>query len=173
MPVRADRGWQPLGEYDRGMTGARIISADGSARESKRLANVGPHELPIAERIVCSVAVSRFEPYLTLHFWGDAPGSAPGPDYVLQIAGPLRLIGQTQEWSIDPADVPDPAFLRLVDKKVARAFASDEGQLDVEFTDGDRLVVPPFEFEPWELNGADGSLVVSGAGGGLSVWDPE
>lgn len=121
---------------------------------------------------MCAVAVSRFAPYLRLHFWGaGVPNSAPGPDYTLQISGPLRFVASDREWSIDPEAGPDPAYLRLVAKTVARALASDDGSLEVEFTDGDRLAVAPDVYEPWQLDGDDGSLVVSVAGGGLSAWD--
>lgn len=153
---------------------ASIITSDGKVREAKSKPDPGPHGLPIAGRVVCLIAVSRFVPFLRLHFWGSGvPDSAPGPDYTLQIEGPLRIITASAEWNIDPEAGPDPAYLLLVSKKVAHAFASDDGGLAVDFTDGDRLVVPPHAYEPWQLNGEDGSLFVSAAGGGLAVWDAE
>jgi hypothetical protein len=152
---------------------ARILS-NAVVQEAKVLRDLGPHELPIAGRAVCAVAVSRFVPFLRLHFWGvGVPDSTPGPDYTLQIEGPLRIISAEREWSIDPQAGPDAAYLVLVSKKVAHALASDDGGLAVAFTDGDRLVVPPYEYEPWQLDGEDGSLFVSVAGGGLAVWDAQ
>ena len=148
-----------------------IRQSDGTVRESTVLGDPGHLALPIDDRVVCAVGVSRFDPFLRLEFWEDAPDSAPGSHYTLAIGGPLRIVTATQEWSIDPRVGPDAAYLLLVTKKVARAFASDDGGLEVEFSDGDRLVVPPFEYEPWHLEGEDGSLFVSDAGGGLSVWD--
>jgi hypothetical protein len=130
----------------------------------------GPIDLPIAGRAVCSVEVSRFTPFLRLHFWGDAPDSTAGPDYMLQIEGPLRISTLQEERSIDPEAGADPAYLRLVEKKVARAIALDDGGLDVAFTDGDRLIIPPYDYEAWQLSGDDDSLVVSVAGGGLAAW---
>jgi hypothetical protein len=121
-------------------------------------------ELPIAGRAVCAVALSRFTPFLRLHFWGDAPDSTAGPDYTLQVEGPLRMTTGEREWSIDQAAAAHPAYLRLVEKKVARAVASDDGRLDVMFTDGDHLIIPPDVYEPWQLSGDDGSLIVSVAG---------
>jgi hypothetical protein len=119
------------------------------------------------------VEVSRFTPFLRLHFWGTpgVPDSTTGPDYALQIEGPLRVVVGGTVWNIDPQTGADPVYLRLVDKKVSRAVAAIDGALDVVFTDDDRLIVPPYEFEPWQLSGDDGSLVVSVAGGGLAVWD--
>lgn len=153
---------------------ASIVTYDGVVRDAKVRPDPGPHELPIAGRVVCSVAVSRFVPFLRLHFWGAGiPDSAPGPDYTLQVEGPLRIITPSTEWNIDPGAGPDPAYLLLVSKKVAHAFTSDDGGLAVDFTDGDRLIVPPHEYEPWQLNGEDDSLFVSVAGGGLAVWDAQ
>jgi hypothetical protein len=116
--------------------------------------------------------MSRFTPFLRLHFWGDAADSITGTGYTLQIGGRLRITTAQHEWSIDPEQGADPAYLRLVEKKVARAAASDDGSLDVAFTDGDHLIVPAAVYEPWQTNGEDGSLIVSVAGGGLAVWNP-
>ena len=129
--------------------------------------------LPIEGRVVCSVEVSGFVPFLRLHFWGTpgVPNSTTGPDYTLQIEGPLRIDVGGTVWNIVPESGADPAYLRLIDKKVARAIAAVDGGLDVVFTDGDRLVIPPHAYEPWQLSGDDESLVVSVAGGGLAVWD--
>jgi hypothetical protein len=152
---------------------AATILSNGVVREAKALLDLGPHELPIAGRVVCAVAVSRFVPFLRLHFWGaGVPDSTPGPDYTLEIEGPLRIITAEREWSIVPQAGPDRAYMLLVTKKVTRARAFDDGGLEVDFSDGDRLLVPPHEYEPWQLNGEDDSLFVSVAGGGLAVWDP-
>jgi hypothetical protein len=48
--------------------------------------------LPLSGRVVCLVAVSRFVPFLRLHFWGSGvPNSSTGPDYTLQIEGPMTI----------------------------------------------------------------------------------
>ena len=129
----------------------------------------GDVELPIAGRSVSVVGISRFAPLLRLHFW---PSGDPDREYTLQIDGPLRIVSTTREWMIDPEAGPDPAYLLLVDKTVSRAIASHDGSLHVEFTDGDRMRVPPDQYEPWQLSGDDGTLIVSVAGGGLSIWSP-
>jgi hypothetical protein len=114
------------------------------------------------------VAVSRWTPYLRLHFWGMHPH--PGPDFTLEIDGPFRFVSSGSESFIDPAVGPDAAYLLLVDKRVERAVASSDGGLELAFSDGDRLIIPPHRYEPWQLNGDDGYLVVSVAGGGLAIW---
>ncbi len=146
---------------------------DAVFREASDLPPASPVELPLSGRVVCAVAVSRFVPFLRLHFWEGAgvPNSTPGPEYTLLIEGPLRITSAEHDWSIDPQAGPDAAYLRLVTKTVARAIASADGGLVVEFTDGDRLIVPPDKYEPWQLDGEDQSLVVSVAGGGLAIWE--
>ena len=136
---------------------AASILKNAIVREAKVSNSIGPRELPIAGRVVCAVAVSRFVPFLRLHFWGAG--------------GPFRLTTPEREWSIDPQAGPDAAYLLLVSKKIDHAIASDDGGLVVDFTDADRLIVPRHEYEPWQLDGEDGSLFVSVAGGGLAVWD--
>jgi hypothetical protein len=78
-----------------------------------------------------------------------------------------------QEHLIDPAIRPDPTYLRLVDKSVRRAQALEGGGLEIDFSDGDRLTVPPGQYEAWQLDGDDGSSYVSVAGGGLAVWEAD
>jgi hypothetical protein len=56
-----------------------------------------------------------------------------------------------------------------VEKTVQSATALDDGSLAIRFIDGDALDVAPGDYEPWQLNGDDGSLYVSVAGGGLAV----
>jgi hypothetical protein len=166
-PLRRFRGVTRRGR-------AALILSNAVVRQAKVLPNPGPHELPIAGRAVCAVAVSRFVPFLRLHFWGfGVPASTPGPDYTLEIDGPLQIITAERERTIDPQAGPDAAYLLLLSKTVAQAFASDEGGLAVDFTDGDKLVVPPHTYEAWQMNCEDDSLFVSVAGGGLAVWDAQ
>ena len=76
------------------------------------------------------------------------------------------------EREIDLGEEADPACLRLLGKTVSRAVAFEDGRLHIDFVGGDVLTVEPSAYEPWQLNGSDGSLVVSVAGGGLAVWAP-
>jgi hypothetical protein len=132
----------------------------------------GPLDLPVAGRPVSAVSISQFAPRLRLLFSGDGSDSISGTGYRLQIAGRVRITTAPNEWGVDPEEEPDPAYLRPVAKKVARAVASDDGSLDVAFTDEDHLIIPAAVYEPWQLNGEEGSLIVSVAGGGLAVWKP-
>ena len=135
----------------------------------------GDIDLPIANWAVSVVAVSRFLPFLRLHFYGhDSPNGEPNSlGYNLSVEGPMVIVANSSEHRIDPAAGEDPAYLSLVTKTVLRATASRDGGLVIVFTDDDRLEVPQFQYEPWQLAGDDGSLVVSVAGGGLALWDPD
>ena len=124
----------------------------------------GNVSLPINGRDVSQVAISRWTPFLRIHFWH------PGPRFTLEIEGPFRLVSSGLESSIDPKSGPDPTYLKLVDKTVVHANARRDGWLEVTFSDGDGLIVPPHRYEPWQLNGDNGYLVVSVAGGGLATW---
>lgn len=128
----------------------------------------GELELPISGRAVSVVGVSRVVPFLRIDLFGPTISDT---DFRLEIEGPLRIVGKDGEWMIDPESGPDAAYLRLVEKTVLRATAFADGSLDVEFTDGERLLVAPHQYEPWQLSGDDGTLVVSVAGGGLAVWE--
>jgi hypothetical protein len=144
-----------------------LVTSDGTTRKGSNITE-GQIELPIGGREVSVVAVSRFVPFLRLHFHGP---EAFGADFTLEIEGPIRIVAKGHESAIVPESGPSPACLPLVEKTVARAMASADGSLDVEFTDGDHLLIAPHQYEPWQLNGDDGTLVVSVAGGGLAVWE--
>lgn len=129
--------------------------------------------LPIVGRRVAKVSFAYVVPYLTLDLpaW-TAEGESERPDYVLQIDGGLRFTDSGAEHEVEPEGEPDAVCLLLLRKTVSRALAFDDGKLHVEFEDGDVLTVEPSPYEPWQVNGSDGSLVVSVAGGGLAVWGP-
>ena len=61
--------------------------------------------------------------------------------------------------------------LNLFGKTVEQAVASDDGALEIAFTDGTVLLVPPdADYEAWQVTGPSGSLAVSRHGGGLATW---
>jgi len=130
-------------------------------------------DLPISGRRIARVSVSYVSPYLVL----DLPGwtvedSGEDHDYILQIDGPLRFVAPDQESVIELEDGPSPLTLRLLGKSVARAVASEDGSLRVEFTDSEALLIDPYAYEPWQLSRDDGSSMISEAGGGLEEWGP-
>lgn len=108
---------------------------------------------------------------LDLPAWAAEAG-AERSDYILEIDAELRFVDSGVEREIDLGEKADPVCLRLLGKTVSRAVAFEDGRLHVDFVDGDVLTVEPSAYEPWHLNGTDGSLVVSVAGGGLAVWAP-
>ena len=130
-------------------------------------------DLPIAGRRIARVSVSYVSPYLVL----DLPGwatedSEADHDYVLQIDGPLCFVSPDQESVVDLEDGPSTLTLHLLGKSIARAGASEDGALRVEFADGEVLVIEPGVYEPWQLSADDGTSVISVAGGGLAEWRP-
>ena len=131
------------------------------------------NDFPIRGRRIATLSVSEVVPYLVLHLPGwTTRDSEAGQNYVLQIDGPVRVIASGQESVVDLEEGPSCLLLTLLGKSVAGAGASEDGSLRIDFTDGDALLVEPSAYEPWQLSGDDGSLVVSIAGGGLAVWGP-
>src|SRR5919198_1404718 len=125
-------------------------------------------ELPLRGRTVSEVAWSVGG--LWLRFWGGGvAGATTGPDFGLHIEGSFRLVGPESVTEGDPR-TPETWWFGLVKRRVSEADAFDDGALVVRFDDGDRLEIPPREFEAWQLEGNDGELVVSVAGGGLAAW---
>lgn len=152
---------------------ARSIAAaypGATVRKSRDDIGSDPIELPIGGLMVCSIAISRFEPFLVIRF---CTGSAGSTDYSLAIDGPFVMTTPAGSSCLDPHDGPFPAYLDFATKSAASAVATPDGGLALTFTDGVQLTIAPYEYEPWQLAGEDGSLVVSVAGGGLSVWDAD
>lgn len=121
--------------------------------------------LPIAGRTVDEVAYSRGG--LWLRFW------MPGDEYGLHLEGPFQLVGSggvTRE--LDPR-APDVIWFSLVGRKVLQAQATVEGSLQIRFSDGTQLTVPSYRYEAWQLEGSNGELFVSVAGGGIGVWSAD
>ena len=129
--------------------------------------------LPIVGRRVAKVSFADVVPYLTLDLRArTAEDETERPDYVLQIDGKLRFTASGIRHEVELEVKADSVCLGLLRKTVSRAVAFDDGTLQVDFVDGDVLTVEPSAYEPWQLNGSDGSLIVSVAGGGLAVWGP-
>ena len=136
--------------------------------------STGDIDLPIANWAVSVVELSRV-PILRLRFYPhDGPGPGTNHGYTLTVEGSMVIVARTIARRIDPPPGGSAAYLDLVLKTVRSAVASQNGDLIVTFTDGDRLEVPRDDhYEPWQLSGDDGSLAVSSAGGGLALWDAD
>jgi hypothetical protein len=133
------------------------------------------HALPLGGRQVCTVRFSSvISVFVRLEFWPpsyfDVGLGSPDPEYNLDIEGSFSLRLGDQIVAVHPGQPIPAECLRLIEKSVARAAASDDGALLIEFADGDQLTIDAARYEPWQVNGDDGYLVVSIAGGGLAVW---
>ena len=98
-----------------------------------------------------------------IQFWGHGiPDSAPGPDYTLEILGPVMILADGTERLVDTSVGPDQAWLGFVNSKLTRAIAKPDGTLVAHFVEGSRVTIPAQkEYEAWRLEGEDGSLFVS------------
>jgi hypothetical protein len=58
-------------------------------------------------------------------------------------------------------------------RTVGKGAAFKDGRLVLEIDDGSRIEVPAgLKYEPWNLTGPGGLLIVSVPGGDLSIWLP-
>ena len=118
-------------------------------------------DLPIAGRVINEVAWTTGG--LWLRFW------PPGPEYGLHIEGAFQIVAGGIGRRHDPRS-PDATWFGLCGRNITMARAGDDGGLTIQFSDGSGLLVPPDEFEAWQLAGEDGELFVSVAGGGFAAW---
>jgi hypothetical protein len=119
-------------------------------------------ELPIVGRTIDEVGYGIGG--LWLRFW--MPVSS---EYGLHIEGPFSLIADGATVQLDPK-APDLVWFSLVGRTVDAAEADLQGSLQIRFSGGSQLNVPSYRYEAWQLEGPDGLLFVSVAGGGLAVW---
>jgi hypothetical protein len=94
--------------------------------------------------------------------------------FAVRIGMPFKQFGPDSTiQSLDPEADPSllaPA-LKLLRTKAVSGFAFDDGRLELTFEEDLRVSVPSSdEFEPWELSGPDGLLIVSVPGGKISIW---
>jgi hypothetical protein len=93
----------------------------------------------------------------------------PGDEYGLHIEGPFQLVASGATMELDPR-APAMVWFSLAGRVVEAAEAKAEGSLQIRFSDGSQLNVPSHRYEAWQLEGPDGELFVSVAGGGFAVW---
>jgi hypothetical protein len=89
---------------------------------------------------------------------------------VLYIDGPATVVLGGAATQVEPEASPNPVVLKLLAKAVNRAWASDDGRLEIEFSDGDVLRIEPGHLEARQICGEDGLRLVSAAGGRLDEW---
>lgn len=94
----------------------------------------------------------------------------------IRIEHPFVLVAEGREHRLDPSRNPLhlTPVLPLVRAKIISCKAFDGGQLCLTFDRGYRITVySSADFEPWEICGSRGALIVSIPGGGLATWLPE
>ena len=100
-----------------------------------------------------------------------------GDDLQLRIEQPFVVEGPDgRETLFVPGGDADrlAPVVTLARREVTRAEAFKDGHLEIIFSDGTSLGVPPDEgFEAWELVGPGGLRTVSLPGGDLAVWRPD
>lgn len=92
----------------------------------------------------------------------------------LRIEQALSITGE----SLEPVTVrPDPldtriAFaFRVVNRRVARAWADESGRLEIQFEGPLAITVEPHpQYEAWTYAGSQGEKAISVPGGGLTTW---
>jgi hypothetical protein len=119
-------------------------------------------DLPIAGRVVNEVAWTSGG--LWLRFW------FPRTEYGLHIEGEFRVVTGGVARHNDPR-TPHESWFGLCNRTIRTAEAADDGALTIRFMDGGELLIAPGRYEPWRLEGEDGELFVSVAGGGLAIWE--
>jgi hypothetical protein len=98
-----------------------------------------------------------------------------GNEVAVRIERPFVLVIDADERLVVPdGDLDGLApVLSLARATVTRGAAFDDGHLELSFGDRTRLsVLAAEDYEPWQVTGPGGLLVVSVPGGGLSIWQP-
>lgn len=137
----------------------------------------GGHELHL---VGLSVGRCIVDFAFTLHLVGDESERAPGRggrlrEGYLQIGGPFECVVDGATTRCDPEHDPTrlgPA-LALFRRSVKAAIIDAKGGLHLEFDGQAALWVPSDpHFESWDLHDSDGTLIISGPGGRISVFPP-
>ena len=119
--------------------------------------------LPLAGREVARLVLDY---RLTLQFLGG------DDDLDLAIATPFAVVDEGRTDLVDPEQPESlgPA-LTLLRRVVESVIVREDGGLELAFTHGPRLSVPPDpNYEAWESTSSSGAKLVCLPGGGLAVW---
>jgi hypothetical protein len=95
------------------------------------------------------------------------------PHYVLSIEGPCKFrIGDIDYQLRGTPYDPEMEYLRtMANKLIVSANAHSNGQLEIVLEEGSTVSSKTDgDFEPWQISGPGGFLVVSMPSGGLTVW---
>ena len=121
--------------------------------------------LPIGDEFVVGYCIDYS---ITMRFANDVSIRIESPFVYTTANGIEHLIVPEG----DPARLaPALVICRLAARQ---GFAFKDGHLELDFADGSSISVAATEdFEPWELFGPGGLLVVSIPGGDLAIWRAE
>jgi hypothetical protein len=114
------------------------------------------------------------EGYRPPDWWGD-PATATGEVQItIEQDFRLRYLGRDRKLSPE-GDLEELGAAAVLYRKVVhRVLAYQDGRLEVRFRDGTHIWVPSHsEYEPWQVEGPAGLLVVSVPGGELAIWAPK
>jgi hypothetical protein len=121
----------------------------------------GRFQLPLAGRVVSQVC---FDFAVTLRF----------ENVTIRIEQPFVLESQDGSRQVVEVGREGASVCRALDVlhlQVSEGWASEDGRLEVNYTNGLRLTVPDYyDYEPWQLNGPGGLLIVSTPNGKLAIW---
>jgi hypothetical protein len=96
------------------------------------------------------------------------------PPFIIRISEKFTIQNPGSEVeTFDPEEEPQRmcGTLRLLRGTVTHSIARKDGRLEIAFEDGTSLrVSPSSDYEPWELSGPNGLLIVANTDGGLVVW---
>jgi hypothetical protein len=97
----------------------------------------------------------------------------PGESFEVRIGEAMVLVSEGEELTLAPERDPvqmAPA-LTVLRRDVEHAIAFKDGRLEMAFSGDVALRVPLSEdYEPWNLTGPNGLLIVSLPGGELGIW---
>jgi len=121
-------------------------------------------ELPLAKRVIDGYRIGYTLEYLFIE---------DGPQYKLEIAGPMVFQEGETKIAMDPDDLATMGpSMRLVGKTVEKTSVAERGALNITFSDESSLNVEPSEkLTAWSFQSPD-KRVFCKAGGGLATAFP-
>ena len=95
------------------------------------------------------------------------------PSYLVRIEGPcvFSIDGETFQFRGTPYDSTMEKSQAIVGNRITSARAYEDGRLELILEGGASIsCAPDGKFEPWQISGPDGFLVVSKPSGALEIW---
>jgi hypothetical protein len=114
------------------------------------------------------------EQVVSVHFQGSLRvdiGIDPG--YLLKIEGQFVFSrgGESHHLRGTPYDPRMEELRALTGHRIATAQAYADGRLEISMDDGDSIACgPDGKYEPWQVSGPEGFVVVSMPSGALEIW---